>query len=99
MGGGLSVWEAYYAKHISSCILILSSAISCGHPGVPANAVLTGELFTYGATVQYSCKGGQILTGNSTRVCQEDSHWSGALPHCSGEEPYIQNIGQPCACL
>nr|XP_042118808.1 CUB and sushi domain-containing protein 1 isoform X2 [Peromyscus maniculatus bairdii] len=62
-------------------------AISCGHPGVPANAVLTGELFTYGATVQYSCKGGQILTGNSTRVCQEDSHWSGALPHCSGNSP------------
>ncbi|NP_444401.2 CUB and sushi domain-containing protein 1 precursor [Mus musculus] len=62
-------------------------AISCGHPGVPANAVLTGELFTYGATVQYSCKGGQILTGNSTRVCQEDSHWSGSLPHCSGNSP------------
>ncbi|XP_036065193.1 CUB and sushi domain-containing protein 1 [Onychomys torridus] len=62
-------------------------AISCGHPGVPANAVLTGELFTYGATVQYSCKGGQILTGNSTRVCQEDSHWSGTLPHCSGNSP------------
>uniref|UniRef100_A0A8B7TPY5 CUB and sushi domain-containing protein 1-like n=1 Tax=Castor canadensis TaxID=51338 RepID=A0A8B7TPY5_CASCN len=62
-------------------------AISCGHPGVPANAVLTGELFTYGATVQYSCKGGQSLTGNSTRVCQEDSHWSGALPHCSGNHP------------
>ncbi|XP_005082661.1 CUB and sushi domain-containing protein 1 [Mesocricetus auratus] len=62
-------------------------SISCGHPGVPANAVLTGELFTYGATVQYSCKGGQILTGNSTRVCQEDSHWSGSLPHCSGNTP------------
>ncbi|XP_041910862.1 CUB and sushi domain-containing protein 1 [Arvicola amphibius] len=62
-------------------------AISCGHPGVPANAVLTGDLFTYGATVQYSCKGGQTLTGNSTRVCQEDSHWSGALPHCSGNSP------------
>ncbi|XP_034376137.1 CUB and sushi domain-containing protein 1 isoform X1 [Arvicanthis niloticus] len=62
-------------------------AISCGHPGVPANAVLTGELFTYGSTVRYSCKGGQILTGNSTRVCQEDSHWSGSLPHCSGNSP------------
>ncbi|KAM6149501.1 CUB and sushi domain-containing protein 1 [Erethizon dorsatum] len=62
-------------------------AISCGHPGVPANAVLTGELFTYGARVQYSCKGGQSLTGNGTRVCQEDSHWSGSLPHCSGSSP------------
>lgn len=63
------------------------SAISCGHPGVPANAVLTGELFTYGAVVHYACKGSGDLVGNSTRVCQEDSHWSGTLPHCTGEEP------------
>ncbi|XP_074185389.1 CUB and sushi domain-containing protein 1 isoform X1 [Rhinolophus sinicus] len=62
-------------------------AISCGHPGVPANAVLTGELFTYGATAHYSCKGTHRLVGNSTRVCQEDSHWSGALPHCAGNHP------------
>ncbi|KAM5264090.1 CUB and sushi domain-containing protein 1 [Ctenodactylus gundi] len=62
-------------------------AISCGHPGVPANAVLIGELFTYGATVQYECRGGQSLTGNSTRVCQEDARWSGTLPHCSGSSP------------
>uniref|UniRef100_H0WLJ2 CUB and Sushi multiple domains 1 n=1 Tax=Otolemur garnettii TaxID=30611 RepID=H0WLJ2_OTOGA len=62
-------------------------AISCGHPGVPANAILTGELFTYGATVHYSCKGGHSLVGNNSRVCQEDSHWSGTLPHCTGNDP------------
>ncbi|XP_055145230.2 CUB and sushi domain-containing protein 1 isoform X1 [Symphalangus syndactylus] len=62
-------------------------AISCGHPGVPANAVLTGELFTYGAIVRYSCRGSQNLVGNDTRVCQGDSHWSGALPHCTGNNP------------
>lgn len=60
------------------------SAISCGHPGVPANAVVTGEVFTFGAEVRYSCQGARSLVGNSTRVCQEDSHWSGALPHCAG---------------
>ncbi|XP_048082182.1 CUB and sushi domain-containing protein 1 [Ursus arctos] len=62
-------------------------AISCGHPGVPANAILTGELFTYGAVVRYACKGSRDLVGNSTRVCQEDSHWSGTLPHCTGNDP------------
>ncbi|XP_058522650.1 CUB and sushi domain-containing protein 1 [Ochotona princeps] len=62
-------------------------AISCGHPGVPANAVLIGERFTYGATVHYTCSGDHSLVGNSTRVCQEDSHWSGALPHCTGNNP------------
>ncbi|KAM5312551.1 CUB and sushi domain-containing protein 1 [Glossophaga mutica] len=62
-------------------------AISCGHPGVPANAIVTGEVFTYGAEVHYSCQGARSLVGNSTRVCQEDSHWSGALPHCTGNSP------------
>nr|XP_017819080.3 CUB and sushi domain-containing protein 1 isoform X2 [Callithrix jacchus] len=62
-------------------------AISCGHPGVPANAVVAGESFTYGAVVHYSCRGSQSLIGNSTRVCQEDSRWSGSLPHCTGNNP------------
>ncbi|XP_075413304.1 CUB and sushi domain-containing protein 1 [Tenrec ecaudatus] len=62
-------------------------AISCGHPGVPVNAILTGQLFTYGSRVHYSCKGSRDLIGNNTRVCQEDSHWSGTLPHCSGNNP------------
>lgn len=59
-------------------------AISCGHPGVPANAVLSGNKFTYGSVIHYSCTAGRKLIGNSTRECQEDSHWSGTLPHCSG---------------
>ena len=58
--------------------------ISCGHPGVPANAILTGDLFTYGAVVHYSCRGSRSLVGDSSRACQEDSHWSGALLHCTG---------------
>ncbi|XP_045432188.1 CUB and sushi domain-containing protein 1 isoform X1 [Pipistrellus kuhlii] len=62
-------------------------AISCGHPGVPANAVLTGDVFTFGATVHYSCQGARSLVGDHSRVCQEDGHWGGALPHCTGNHP------------
>nr|XP_033792232.1 CUB and sushi domain-containing protein 1 [Geotrypetes seraphini] len=58
--------------------------ISCEHPGVPAGAILTGDTFTYGSIVRYSCPVGHTLIGNLTRICQEDSHWSGTLPHCSG---------------
>ncbi|XP_072264529.1 CUB and sushi domain-containing protein 1 [Pyxicephalus adspersus] len=61
--------------------------ISCGHPGAPANAVLNGDKFIYGSKVHYSCTGAHILIGNATRVCQEDSRWSGTLPHCSGNNP------------
>lgn len=59
-------------------------AISCGHPGVPVNAVLSGEKFMYGSKVHYFCTGAHILIGNATRVCQENSRWSGTLPRCSG---------------
>lgn len=65
-------------------VLFPPPAISCGHPGVPANAVLSGDKFTYGSIIHYSCTAGRRLIGNSTRECQEDSHWSGTLPHCSG---------------
>ncbi|XP_071998418.1 CUB and sushi domain-containing protein 1 isoform X2 [Engystomops pustulosus] len=61
--------------------------ISCGHPGIPANAILSGDKFTYGSKIHYSCTGARILIGNASRVCQEDSRWSGTLPHCSGNNP------------
>ncbi|XP_055272226.1 CUB and sushi domain-containing protein 1-like isoform X2 [Moschus berezovskii] len=76
MANGL--WD----RSLPKCLVI-----SCGHPGVPANAILTGDLFTYGAVVHYSCQGSHSLVGNSSRTCQEDSHWSGALPHCTGNNP------------
>ncbi|KAB0351992.1 hypothetical protein FD754_016849, partial [Muntiacus muntjak] len=76
MANGL--WD----RSLPKCLVI-----SCGHPGVPANAILTGDLFTYGAVVHYSCRGTRSLVGNSSRTCQEDSHWSGALPHCTGNNP------------
>ncbi|XP_022426555.1 CUB and sushi domain-containing protein 1 [Delphinapterus leucas] len=76
MANGL--WD----RSLPKCLVI-----SCGHPGVPANAILTGDLFTSGAVVHYSCQGRRSLVGNSSRTCQEDSHWSGALPHCTGNNP------------
>lgn len=80
-------------KNILNIVPFPSLAISCGHPGVPANAVLSGDKFTYGSIIHYSCTAGRRLIGNSTRECQEDSHWSGTLPHCSGRcshcHPYV----------
>lgn len=74
----------FSAMKTSYIVLFPLLAISCGHPGVPANAVLSGDKFTYGSIIHYSCTAGRRLIGNSTRECQEDSHWSGTLPHCSG---------------
>ncbi|XP_068442403.1 CUB and sushi domain-containing protein 1a isoform X2 [Clinocottus analis] len=65
-------------------------AISCGDPGVPPNAVVTGtHSWTYSAVLQYSCLPGGLLVGNNTRHCQEDGSWSGAPPYCTGVSPGI----------
>uniref|UniRef100_A0A8C4GQX0 CUB and sushi domain-containing protein 1 n=1 Tax=Dicentrarchus labrax TaxID=13489 RepID=A0A8C4GQX0_DICLA len=65
-------------------------AISCGDPGVPPNAVVSGtHSWTYGSVLQYSCLPGGVLVGNATRHCQEDGTWSGAPPYCTGVSPGI----------
>ncbi|XP_072565430.1 CUB and sushi domain-containing protein 1a isoform X1 [Paramormyrops kingsleyae] len=63
--------------------------ISCGDPGTPPNAIISGKSFTNGAVVYYSCGQGRALIGNGTRQCQEDGRWSGSLPYCSGTSPGI----------
>ncbi|XP_027870779.1 CUB and sushi domain-containing protein 1 isoform X2 [Xiphophorus couchianus] len=63
-------------------------AMSCGDPGVPPNAVVSGtHSWTYSSVLQYSCLPGGVLVGNSTRNCQEDGTWSGAPPYCTGASP------------
>uniref|UniRef100_A0A8C4PVH3 CUB and Sushi multiple domains 3 n=1 Tax=Equus asinus asinus TaxID=83772 RepID=A0A8C4PVH3_EQUAS len=66
-------------KPLPECIMI-----DCGHPGVPPNAVLSGEKYTFGSTVHYSCTGKRTLLGQPSRTCQLNGHWSGSQPHCSG---------------
>ncbi|KAG8570229.1 hypothetical protein GDO81_011162, partial [Engystomops pustulosus] len=65
-------------KSLPECIMI-----DCGHPGVPPNAIISGEKFTFGSTVHYSCPGRRTLIGHSTRTCQLNGQWSGSSPHCS----------------
>ncbi|XP_035382269.1 CUB and sushi domain-containing protein 3 [Electrophorus electricus] len=70
----------YWDRPLPECV-----EVECGHPGVPPHGVLTGDKFTFGATVRYSCTGGRELIGDSGRNCQLSGQWSGSLPHCSGE--------------
>ncbi|KAJ8013388.1 hypothetical protein DPEC_G00052750 [Dallia pectoralis] len=57
----------------------------CGNPGVPPHAVMAGEKFSFGSMVQYSCSGDRRLVGEASLTCQLKGHWSGPLPHCSGD--------------
>ncbi|XP_078449693.1 CUB and sushi domain-containing protein 3 isoform X2 [Lampetra fluviatilis] len=74
--------------HPSQCVVV-----SCGHPGVAPNSLLSGERFTFGATVTYSCTGSRLLIGNATRSCQADGRWTGSQPHCAGD--YYGFCGDP----
>ncbi|XP_027393725.1 CUB and sushi domain-containing protein 2 isoform X3 [Bos indicus x Bos taurus] len=58
--------------------------VSCGHPGSPPHSQMSGDSYTVGAVVRYSCTGKRTLVGNATRMCGLGGHWTGSLPHCSG---------------
>ena len=45
-----------------------------------------------GSTATYECDNGYTLKGNPQRVCQFDSHRSGALPHCVKHNSGITNL-------
>ncbi|CAG12911.1 unnamed protein product, partial [Tetraodon nigroviridis] len=70
----------HWDKPLPECI-----EVDCGHPGTPPYAVMSGEKFTFGSTVRYSCSGDRQLVGDSLLNCQLNGHWSGPLPHCSGD--------------
>ncbi|XP_013926586.1 PREDICTED: CUB and sushi domain-containing protein 3-like [Thamnophis sirtalis] len=72
--------NGHWDKHLPECIMI-----DCGHPGIPPNAILSGEKYTFGSTVHYSCSGRRSLIGQASRTCQLNGHWSGTMPHCSGD--------------
>uniref|UniRef100_A0A8C3LRI7 CUB and Sushi multiple domains 2 n=1 Tax=Chrysolophus pictus TaxID=9089 RepID=A0A8C3LRI7_CHRPC len=72
---GDGTWD----RALPQCLLV-----SCGHPGSPPHAQISGDKYTVGSVVRYSCLGKRALMGNSTRMCQLDGRWSGSLPHCSG---------------
>uniref|UniRef100_A0A8C9L9W8 CUB and Sushi multiple domains 2 n=1 Tax=Pavo cristatus TaxID=9049 RepID=A0A8C9L9W8_PAVCR len=77
---GDGTWD----RALPQCLLV-----SCGHPGSPPHAQISGDKYTVGSVVRYSCLGKRALIGNSTRMCQLDGRWSGSLPHCSGTAPAL----------
>lgn len=62
---------------------------SCGNPGVPPKAVLSGgNRFAVGDSVQYSCVPGYVLDGHATLTCITNAGntavWDFPAPICRG---------------
>ncbi|XP_078575446.1 sushi, von Willebrand factor type A, EGF and pentraxin domain-containing protein 1-like isoform X3 [Branchiostoma floridae x Branchiostoma japonicum] len=51
--------------------------VSCGNPPTVLNSVRTGDNYTFGNTVAYTCKEGYRLRGSRQLVCKEDATWKG----------------------
>lgn len=82
----------FFMLIIALLLPLYHAEVDCGHPGIPPHAVMSGEKFTFGSTVRYSCLGDHQLIGDSSLTCQLNGHWSGPLPHCSGTQIH-RNLG------
>uniref|UniRef100_A0A673K927 CUB and sushi domain-containing protein 1-like n=1 Tax=Sinocyclocheilus rhinocerous TaxID=307959 RepID=A0A673K927_9TELE len=71
--------NGFWDRSLPKCL-----PISCGDPGTPPFAVMSGQKFTNRAVVHYSCSQGRTLVGNTTRQCLDDGRWSSSPPYCSG---------------
>ncbi|KAL4236644.1 hypothetical protein ACF0H5_005029 [Mactra antiquata] len=60
-----------------NCIIV-----DCGAPSSIANGFVDVNNTTYQEIAHYSCNSGYILSGNSSRTCQEDGQWSESEPYC-----------------
>ena len=62
-----------------SCLVV-----ECKYPGDLTDGNRTGNDFTYGNNVSFTCRHGYRLIGSSTRTCQASGTWSGSNVFCNG---------------
>lgn len=74
--------------HLWSFIIICSapSAITCGHPGNPANGRTNGSEFNLNDVVNFTCNRGYMLSGSARAQCRLNGQWSSTLPVCKGHQ-------------
>ncbi|XP_039612578.1 complement factor B-like [Polypterus senegalus] len=56
----------------------------CPNPGVPFGGVRSGDTFTLGSVVTFTCNSGLLLRGSVERKCLKNGVWSGVETTCEG---------------
>jgi len=75
--------EILMALCYSVLLLFLSKGVDCGTLSGPANGRVSHPSgTTFGQIATYSCDPGYSLIGESTRMCQVNTTWSGIVPTC-----------------
>ena len=64
--------------------ILLFSVEDCGPLADPGNGEVDFPATTYGSVAQYTCSGGCVPVGDTTRTCTADGTWSGSTPQCPG---------------
>ena len=68
-------------------VMFIFAEISCSTPENVPNGKVGGLNYTYGSSITYKCDPGfNHTSGNLTRTCLANGHWSGSIPNCSGKE-------------
>uniref|UniRef100_A0A2K6EQD9 Sushi, von Willebrand factor type A, EGF and pentraxin domain-containing protein 1 n=1 Tax=Propithecus coquereli TaxID=379532 RepID=A0A2K6EQD9_PROCO len=58
--------------------------VKCKAPGNPENGHSSGEIYTVGAEVTFSCEDGYQLMGVTKITCLESGEWNHLIPYCEG---------------
>ncbi|XP_042551824.1 sushi, von Willebrand factor type A, EGF and pentraxin domain-containing protein 1 [Dipodomys spectabilis] len=76
-------------SYICSCIppytgdgKTCAEPVKCKAPGNPDNGLSSGEIYTVGAEVTFSCEEGHELVGVTKITCLETGEWNHLRPHC-----------------
>lgn len=76
---------------------LFQEPIKCKAPGNPENGHSSGEVYTLGAQVTFSCEEGYQLLGVTKITCLESGEWSHLLPYCEGmfhKFPQVHGVWQ-----
>lgn len=77
---------------LNRSVFMASAAKFCGDPGVPARGRREGRSFIFKSEVTFTCSAPYMLVGSATRLCQDDSTWSGSQPRCIGIQCFFVSI-------
>lgn len=90
--GTLTVVEFFCYETLRGCVKatywptktvsLFQEPIKCKAPGNPENGRSSGEIYTVGSEVTFSCDEGHQLMGVAKITCLESGEWSHLIPYC-----------------